>query len=301
MATNRKPRGASPRAKPGTARAASQARSVPDATDQPLDLVVATEESEPSPSIEVSVSEEILEAEVVSPVPVEAVAETVLVSEPIVVAESTESKVPESMVYDGPSVIEAESLPSVEAVVPVPESMVHDRPSVIESSEEIAKATPRSKSKVSSPKSVQSPKGDKTMTEATETSAPLAAAKKETAIATTGSALPVRPVMPTDLEVVGRIYSAGERPIAAATVAVFGTYLNGRPIEASSLKLFEILPGDRPIFANDVSYLDGLVGGRPIMVSPAGLLGAEEVMGSRPIFTNDIVDPEPATLMGYLD
>lgn len=139
------------------------------------------------------------------------------------------------------------------------------------------------------------------MTQETEKSAPLAT-KKESAIAATGSALPVRPVMPSELEVIGMISSAGERPIGAATMAIFGTYLNGRPIEASSLKLFEILPGDRPVFSSEVTYLPGTpVGGRPIMVSPAGLLGAEEVMGNRPIFRNDIVDPDSASLMGYLD
>lgn len=139
------------------------------------------------------------------------------------------------------------------------------------------------------------------MTQDAAKSSPVAA-KKESAIAVTGSALPVRPVMPNALDFVGMISSAGERPIGASTVVVFGTYMNGRPIEASSLKLFEMLPGDRPVFANEVSYVEGTAdGGRPIMISPAGLMNAGEVMGSRPIFSNDIVDPDSGSLMGYLD
>jgi hypothetical protein len=102
---------------------------------------------------------------------------------------------------------------------------------------------------------------------------------------------------------VGMIYSAGERPIGASSMQVFGTILNGRPIEASSVKLFDILPGDRPVFSNEVTYVTGgLPGGRPVMVSPAGMLNAGVVMGYRPIFSNDDVsDPNGDLLMGYLD
>lgn len=160
---------------------------------------------------------------------------------------------------------------------------------------------PRSKSKVSSNKSVQHTKGDKIMTQDAAKSSPVVA-KKDNAIAVTGSALPVRPVTPNEINFVGMISSAGDRPIGASTLAVFGTYLNGRPIEASSLKLFEMLPGDRPVFSDEVHYVAGTAdGGRPIMISPDGLMNAGEVMGSRPIFSNDIVDPNSATLMGYLD
>jgi hypothetical protein len=96
--------------------------------------------------------------------------------------------------------------------------------------------------------------------------------------------------------------SAGDRPIGASGLVIFGTYLNGRPIEASSLKLFEMLPGDRPVFADEVHYVPGTAdGGRPIMISPDGLMNAGDAMGSRPTYSNDTVDPNPAALMGYLD
>ncbi len=161
-------------------------------------------------------------------------------------------------------------------------------------------STSRNKSKVSSNKSVQPTKGDKIMTQDAKSSTVVA--KKESAIAVTGSALHARPVTPNALNFVGMISSAGDRPIGASTMVIFGTYLNGRPIEASSLKLFEMLPGDRPVFFDEVSYVPGTAdGGRPVMISPAGLMNAGEMMGSRPTFSNDIVDPNPAILMGYLD
>ncbi len=306
MASSRKNRAASPRTKAGigAARAASQARSLPD--DAPVTPV--------SPDAE-GVTESASEAIVPDAVPeavIESVIEIVTDFEPALLVDElnliAEVSAPEE-------ILEAEEVSSPfgsqdEAVVvldSVPQTVVAAVP---ESSSPILEevpakpavaSTPRSKSKVSNPKSsVQRPKGDKTMTQETEKSAPLAT-KKETAIAKTGSALPVRPVTPSDLTVVGMISSAGERPIGAATMAVFGTYLNGRPIEASSLKLFEILPGDRPVFSTEIAYVPGTpFGGRPIMVSPAGLLGAEEVMGNRPIFNNE-VDPDSASLMGYLD
>ena len=193
-------------------------------------------------------------------------------------------------------IVEAVVEPIVESIIEatiVDEDEVHeDKPSEIPS-------TSRNKSKNSTAKSVQRTKGDKIMT---QDAAKPVVAKKESAIAVTGSALPVRPVTPNALNFVGMISSAGNRPIGASTVVVFSTYLNGRPIEASSLKLFEMLPGDRPVFANEVSYVAGTAdGGRPIMISPAGLMNAGEVMGTRPIFSNDIVDPDSASLMGYLD
>ena len=192
--------------------------------------------------------------------------------------------------------------PIVEAVVePIIEAAIVDEDKVHEDKPSAIPSTSRNKSKVSTAKSVQRNKGDKIMTQDAAKSSPVVA-KKESAISVTGSALPVRPVTPNALNFVGMISSAGNRPIGASTVVVFSTYLNGRPIEASSLKLFEMLPGDRPVFANEVSYVPGTAdGGRPIMISPAGLMNAGEVMGTRPIFSNDIVDPDSASLMGYLD
>jgi hypothetical protein len=145
----------------------------------------------------------------------------------------------------------------------------------------VAKATPVK----TNPKATQKPKGASAMTEA-ETPKTSAITKSES---TSGF--------------VGAIYSAGERPIGASSMHVFGTILNGRPIEASSVKLFDILPGDRPVFSNEVSYVTGgLPGGRPVMVSPAGMLNAGVIMGYRPIFSNDDAsDPNGELLMGYLD
>jgi hypothetical protein len=309
MASSRKNRAASPRAKAGVgaARAASQARSLPDedvvvapvsieadATIVP-DAIPEVTVPEATVSSEVTVSEAAVSSEVTAPEAVipEAVTESVVES----IIEIVTDFEPALLVDEVSSIGEV-SIPEeiIEAEIEISAPISEEIPA------KAAVTTPRNKSKVSNPKSsVQRPKGDKTMTQETEKSAPLAT-KKETAIAKTGSALPVRPVTPSELTVVGMISSAGERPIGAATMAVFGTYLNGRPIEASSLKLFEILPGDRPVFSTEIAYVPGTpFGGRPIMVSPAGLLGAEEVMGSRPIFSNDIVDPDSASLMGYLD
>jgi hypothetical protein len=294
MASSRKNKAASPRAKAGigAARAASQARSLPEEAVNPAVAVdlesaglepVASESiaSEPAAS-ETAASKPVTAAELVEASEIFAVTE---ISAPIV----TPKEILEAVVVVEPE-FDASVVPIAEAIELVPE---------VPAPPEIS-STPRNKSKVSNPKTVHRPKGDKTMTQETEKSAPLAT-KKETAIAKTGSALPLRPVTPSELTVVGMISSAGERPIGAATIAVFGTYLNGRPIEASSLKLFEILPGDRPVFSTDISYVPGTpFGGRPVMVSPAGLLGAEEVMGNRPIFSNDM-DPDSSSLMGYLD
>jgi hypothetical protein len=294
MASSRKNRVASPRNKAGigAARAASQARSLPDeavidppvstGTDDAIETATVFTDAESKPIVESPIAE--------NPI-VEASA-----PEDILEAEITTSVGLESNQISEATVISEIVLQGIAVVTPEPAAPPQEAPQ-----KSTATSTPRNKSKVSNPKSsVQRPKGDKTMTQETEKSAPLAT-KKETAIAKTGSALPVRPVTPSELTVVGMISSAGERPIGAATMAVFGTYLNGRPIEASSLKLFEILPGDRPVFATEIAYVPGTpLGGRPIMVSPAGLLGAEEVMGNRPIFSNE-VDPDSASLMGYLD
>ncbi len=203
---------------------------------------------------------------------------------------------PISVIIDEPTSVLAVETPAIEVIDDPMEatSELADKPPE-------SPSTARNKSKVSINKSVPPTKGDKIMTQDAAKSSP-AVAEKESAIAVTGSALPVRPVTPNALNFVGMISSAGDRPIGASTVVVFSTYLNGRPIEASSLKLFEMLPGDRPVFANEVSYVEGTAdGGRPIMISPAGLMNAGEAMGSRPIFSNDIVDPDSASLMGYLD
>ncbi len=172
-----------------------------------------------------------------------------------------------------PIVLEAEVLPTEPIVVePVITKPVITEPVV-------AKATPAK----TNPKATQNPKGASAMTEA-ET-------PKTSAIAKADSGM------------VGMIYSAGERPIGASSMTVFGTILNGRPIEASSVKLFDILPGDRPVFADAITYVaGGAPGGRPVMVSPAGMLNAGVIMGYRPIFSNDDAsDPNGELLMGYLD
>lgn len=319
MAASRKNRTASPRAKAGigAARAVSQARSLPeDDSVIPEDAMPVSAEAEAEAEVVITeaVTEATTEAVVIEAVP-ESIIEIVTDFEPALLVDDLKAIGEVSLPED---ILEAEievsspleSHPTSETLVileSIPDTVALPSESSSPLSEETpakaaAVSTPRSKSKVSNPKSsVQRPKGDKTMTQETEKSAPLAT-KKETAIAKTGSALPVRPVTPGELTVVGMISSAGERPIGAATMAVFGTYLNGRPIEASSLKLFEILPGDRPVFSTEIAYVPGTpLGGRPIMISPAGLLGAEEVMGNRPIFSNDIVDPDSASLMGYLD
>jgi hypothetical protein len=112
-----------------------------------------------------------------------------------------------------------------------------------------------------------------------------------------------RPIMPSDIEVADTITVAGVRPIAASEMNVFATYLNGRPISSSSLVVQEMLPGGRPIFVSDFEMVDGgmLPGGRPIMASNPALLQGSLLPGGRPIASNDIIDPEPSTLMGYLD
>jgi hypothetical protein len=44
-----------------------------------------------------------------------------------------------------------------------------------------------------------------------------------------------------------------------------------------------------------------LLNNRPIMTSDPMLMSSSMLPGGRPIASNDIVDPDPATLMGYLD
>ncbi|MFM7449540.1 MAG: hypothetical protein ACKO24_13205 [Leptolyngbyaceae cyanobacterium] len=112
-----------------------------------------------------------------------------------------------------------------------------------------------------------------------------------------------RPVMPSEIEVKETIVVAGVRPIEASHLALFGSFLNGRPIAASPIQVAEMLPGDRPIFVSEFHMVEGLTlpGERPVMVSDPQLMQASVLPGGRPIASNDIIDPEPATLMGYLD
>lgn len=131
------------------------------------------------------------------------------------------------------------------------------------------------------------------------------ARSEEGAIALSQPSLMVwnRPVMPADIEVAETMSVAGVRPIAVSHLELAGSFLNGRPIEASALKVHHMLPGDRPIFDSEFKMVDGalLPGNRPIMASSPSLLAASMLPGNRPIASNEIVDPEPAVLMGYLD
>ncbi len=110
-----------------------------------------------------------------------------------------------------------------------------------------------------------------------------------------------RPVMSSDLEIVGTIQIAGIRPIAASHLDVYGTILTNRPVMASHLKIFEMLPGDRPVFYSDIHMVEGegLPGSRPVMVSDPALLHASTLPGNRPIASNNIDDAP--TLMGFID
>ncbi len=112
-----------------------------------------------------------------------------------------------------------------------------------------------------------------------------------------------RPVMPSEIDVKETIAVAGVRPIEASHLELFGSFLNGRPISASHLQVAEMLPGNRPIFVSEFQMVEDMTlpGERPIMASNPQLLQASVLPGGRPIAPNDIIDPEPATLMGYLD
>ncbi|MBE7382596.1 MAG: hypothetical protein F6J95_014430 [Leptolyngbya sp. SIO1E4] len=90
-----------------------------------------------------------------------------------------------------------------------------------------------------------------------------------TRIAPTDSLPNHRPIALSDFTVVGSLNMAGDRPIMADTVEVFTT---------------DLLPGHRPVAVSTlpISELDFLP-------------------GNRPIAPNDVVDPPPSILMGYLD
>ncbi len=287
MVVNRKNRAASTRNKlaPGAARTANQAPLPVDESQTAQSAESKVEEGD-DVSTDAIVSTEL----VVNPADEPA-------DNPAIATSSIE--LPISVTLDGidePKLVLAGETSDVEKIVDPIEATIEPADKLPESP-----SIPRNKSKVSTNKSVQHTKGDKIMTQDAAKSSPVVA-KKENAIAVTGSALPVRPVTPNAVKFVGMFSSAGDRPIGASGLVVFGTYMNGRPIEASSLKLFEMLPGDRPVFADEVHYVPGTAdGGRPVMISPDGLMNAGEMMGSRPTFSNDTVDPNSATLMGYLD
>lgn len=288
MVVNRKNRTTSTRNKlaPGAARTANQA-------PLPVDESLITESAESMAEVGDHASADAIVSPELVVKPTDETLDTPL-DEPAIVTLSIEPQI--SVIIDEPTTLLAIETPAIEMIVDPIEATIEPEGKSPESP-----STARNKSKVSSNKSVQHTKGDKIMTQDAAKSSPVVA-KKESAIAVTGSALPVRPVTPNVIDFVGMISCAGDRPIGASGLVIFGTYLNGRPIEASSLKLFEMLPGDRPVFSDEVHYVPGTAdGGRPIMISPDGLMNAGEMMGSRPTFSNDIVDPNPATLMGYLD
>jgi hypothetical protein len=105
------------------------------------------------------------------------------------------------------------------------------------------------------------------------------------------------------IEVAEMFISAGERPIAASHLHIYGTILNNRPIMASDdIQVLDITAvGGRPIFASHLLIRDdlSLPGGRPVFASDPHLLEASLLPGGRPIASNEIDDAE--TLMGFLD
>ncbi|NJR51029.1 MAG: hypothetical protein HC780_17080 [Leptolyngbyaceae cyanobacterium CSU_1_3] len=109
-----------------------------------------------------------------------------------------------------------------------------------------------------------------------------------------------RPIMSSEMEVVGTIQSAGIRPIAASPMAIYGTLMGGRPIEANGLRVADMV-GDSPIFYSEVQMIEGESGifGRPIMVSDPALMNSEAGYGGRPIASNAIDDAR--SLMGFID
>ncbi|MEM6836940.1 MAG: hypothetical protein AAF609_08795 [Cyanobacteria bacterium P01_C01_bin.120] len=80
---------------------------------------------------------------------------------------------------------------------------------------------------------------------------------------------------------------------------------NHRPIALSEFDVVGSLDmaGERPIMANgfEVATTDLLPGHRPVAVSNLPISDLQFLPGNRPIAPNDVVDPNPSTLMGYLD
>lgn len=76
-----------------------------------------------------------------------------------------------------------------------------------------------------------------------------------------------------------------------------------RPIEPSNLEVIDTdrIPGHRPIFASHLHVIDtdSLPGHRPIVASDPALMHGSMLPGYRPIAANQVDDPQ--TLMGYLD
>ena len=83
------------------------------------------------------------------------------------------------------------------------------------------------------------------------------------------------------------------------------TLPNHRPIALSSFEIVGTLDqaGQRPIGANTflISTLETLPGHRPVGVSTLMISDLHTLPGDRPIAANDVIDPHPSVLMGYLD
>lgn len=111
------------------------------------------------------------------------------------------------------------------------------------------------------------------------------------------------PVMSDDIEIMGTMTIAGVRPVAASHLDLVGSFSNGRPISASHLKVERMLPGNRPIFASELTFVEEVdyLGYRPILASSPALMQSSTLPGNRPIASNNVIDPDPTALMGYLD
>ena len=110
------------------------------------------------------------------------------------------------------------------------------------------------------------------------------------------------PLMSSEFEIAETISAAGIRPIGASHLDLAGSFMNGRPIASSSMTVYEMLPGDRPVFNSEIKMVEGLMlMNRPVMASSPDLMQGSSLPGGRPIASNQNVDPEPETLMGYLD
>jgi hypothetical protein len=80
---------------------------------------------------------------------------------------------------------------------------------------------------------------------------------------------------------------------------------NHRPIALSEFNVVGSLDmaGDRPIMADNIEIFatDLLPGHRPVAVSTLPISDLDFLPGNRPIASNDVIDPPPPVLMGYLD
>ncbi|MGF1459668.1 MAG: hypothetical protein ACFBSG_11645 [Leptolyngbyaceae cyanobacterium] len=80
---------------------------------------------------------------------------------------------------------------------------------------------------------------------------------------------------------------------------------NHRPISLSNFDVVGTLDaaGERPIMSTEfeVATTELLPGHRPVAVSTLPISDMQFLPGNRPIASNDVVDPTPAVLMGYLD